>query len=88
MDQPAVLELIRRLGRRDKGLFRTHHTHPALYARARRFFGSWAAAVSAAGLDYRLTIRRAHQRAIRTRRRRRRLDPTRRVQAQALLPPT
>jgi hypothetical protein len=69
MSEREVLELIRRLGRREQGLFRTHRTHPALYARARRFFGSWASAVTAAGLDYRLAIHRARQHSIRARRR-------------------
>ena len=31
---------------------RVHRTHPALYARARRAYGSWREAVAAAGLDY------------------------------------
>jgi len=72
MSGHAVLELIRRLGRREMGLFRTHRTHPALYARARRFFGNWASAVAAAGIDYRVAVHRARQQSIRTRRRRRR----------------
>lgn len=86
MSEQAVLEVIRRLGQREKGLFSTHRTHPALYARARRFFGSWACAVAAAGLDYRLAIYRARQQSLCTRRRRRlRLVRQRRDQAQ--LPP-
>ena len=68
MSDHAVLELIRRLGRRRQGLFRTHHTHPALYARARRLFGNWASAVAAAGIDYHLTIRRVRRRSLRSRR--------------------
>jgi hypothetical protein len=86
MSDDAVLELIRRLGQREKGLLRTHRTHPALYARARRFFGSWASAVAAAGLDYRLAIHRARQQSLQTRRRRR-LEQVRQRRARPPLPP-
>ena len=72
MTAPIVLEKIRQLGRRREGLFKVHHTHPGLYARARRQFGSWAAAVAAAGMDYGSSVRAARQRSIRGRRRRRR----------------
>jgi hypothetical protein len=68
---PAVLlERIQRLAQRAEGLFRVHRTHRGLYARARRQFGSWAAAVRAAGLDYGLAVRRAQRRSIENRRRR------------------
>ncbi|HVP14664.1 MAG TPA: hypothetical protein VMS88_03910 [Terriglobales bacterium] len=67
-----MLDLIRRLGQRREGLVGIHATHPALYACARRCFGSWAAAVRAAGMDYWSLIRRARQQAIVTRRRKRR----------------
>ena len=62
-----MFELIRGLGQRKQGLIRTHHTHPAVCARARRFFGSWASATVAAGVDYHLTIQRVRQRFLRTR---------------------
>lgn len=62
MSRATVLEHIRRLGEGEAGLFRVHRTQGALYARARRQFGSWAAAVQAAGIDYRETLRRARQR--------------------------
>ena len=71
MGPHVVIELIQRLERRQQSLFRIHVSHPALYARARRFFGSWAAAVRAAGLDYPLAVRRARQQSLLTRRRRR-----------------
>ena len=51
-----------------EGLFRAHRTHPALYARARRLFGSWEGAVRAAGLDYAELVAIARQRASRARR--------------------
>jgi hypothetical protein len=57
-----VLEHIRRLSRSEAGLFRAHHIHGALYARARRQFGSWAAALEAAGIDYRETLSQARKR--------------------------
>ena len=66
----AMLERIRRLGRRERGLFRAHLEHGALYARARRRFGSWARALEAAGIDYRATVERARARAAAKRRRR------------------
>lgn len=72
MAAPVVLDKIRQLSRRREGLFRVHHTHPGLYARARRQFGSWAAAVAAAGMDYGSSVSAARQRSIRGRRRRRR----------------
>ena len=72
MPVAVVIEKIRALGRRREGLFRVHHTHPGLYARARRQFGSWAAAVAAAGMDYGSTLSAARLRSIRARRRRRR----------------
>jgi len=48
----AVTSIIQRLHEQSGGLSRVHHTHPALYAKARRAFGSWREAVAAAGLDY------------------------------------
>ncbi len=47
-----VAGTIRELHLQAGGLSRIHRTHPALYAQARRAFGSWRAAVAAAGLDY------------------------------------
>ena len=47
-----VIETIRGLHQQAGGLSRVHRTHPALYAQARRAFGSWREAVAAAGLDY------------------------------------
>ena len=51
------------------GLFRVHLAEPALYARARRLFGSWARALSAAGLDHTATVSAARRRAHEARRR-------------------
>jgi len=86
MTREAVLDLIRRLGRRREGLVAIHVTHPALYARARRCFGSWAAAVRAAGLDYWSEIRRARQHAIDMRRRKRRALVVAKRQAREIHP--
>jgi hypothetical protein len=47
-----VLDAIRGLHGTHGGLSRVHHTHAALYAQARRAFGTWRAAVAAAGIDY------------------------------------
>ena len=66
-----VLELIRGLAALDDGLFRVHQTNPDLYARARRQFGSWSAALDAAGVDYRAVMDRSRRRSIDTRRARR-----------------
>jgi len=72
----AVIAQIRELAARGDGLFRVHRTHPDLYARARRFFGSWAEAVIDAGLDYASAIRTARARS-RIALRRRPRDPAR-----------
>lgn len=69
MAPETVLERIQGLAARDEGLFRVHHSHPALYARARRLFGSWEAAVRASGLDYSVILARAFERAAHARRR-------------------
>ncbi len=71
----VLLERIRRLSERRQGLFRIHHTHGDLYARARRQFGSWQAAVRAAGCDYATAIERARRRSLDKRRAIRRRDP-------------
>ena len=47
-----ILDTIRILHGRNGGLSRVHRSHAALYAQARRAFGSWKGAVAAAGLDY------------------------------------
>jgi hypothetical protein len=69
----AILDLYREAG----GLARVHHTHPALYAQARRAFGSWRAAVLAAGLDYRHELEQNLRRGLdqRDQRRRERARP-------------
>ena len=68
MQPHEVLGLIRELAGRDK-LYRVHLEVPALYARARRLFGTWAAALAATGLDHRATLAAARRRSIETRRR-------------------
>ena len=73
MTRDQVLERIRRLSAGGDGLYRIHRTHTDLYARARRQFGSWAAAVAAAGMDYPRAISAARRRAVETRRTRRRI---------------
>jgi len=70
MTPAALLEKIRALAVREDGLFRIHRTHGAIYARARRQFGSWAAAVAAAGQDYGGALASARRRSIENRRRR------------------
>ena len=45
------------------GLFRVHLAEPALYARARRLFGTWARALEAAGLDHPAAVSAARRRA-------------------------
>ena len=72
MPPETVLERIRSLAVRREGLFRVHHTHPSLYARARRLFGSWEGAVRACGFDYAEIVGRAFARAAQARRRSRR----------------
>jgi hypothetical protein len=64
-----VLEQIRSAAARDT-LFRVHLDQPALYARARRLWGSWAGALLAAGLDYDGAMAESRRRALATRRRR------------------
>ena len=70
LEMPAE-HLVRRI--RDHSasglLFRVHHEAPALYARARRMFGTWAGALSAAGLDHAQALREARRRSFETRRR-------------------
>ena len=70
MSRDALVDRISALARRQEGLFRIHRTHGSLYARARREFGSWAAAVRAAGCDYDQTMSSARRRASESRRKR------------------
>ena len=70
MTREQLLESIRGVSSRPDGLFRVHRTDSDLYARARRMFGSWAAAVAAAGVDYHGAIATARRRSLETRRRR------------------
>jgi hypothetical protein len=71
MAPQELLKLIRQLADGGEGLFRIHRTHGGIYARARRQFGSWAAAVAAAGVDYRRAVASARKRATITRQQRR-----------------
>jgi len=75
MSASELLDRIRRLATSRAGLFRVHQRFSSLYARARRHFGSWSAAVQAAGLDYRAAMNGARQRSLKTRRRRARRTP-------------
>ncbi len=63
-----VMERIRDAASRG-ALFRIHREQPALYARARRLWGSWAGALLAAGVDYGQAIADARLRALASRRR-------------------
>jgi hypothetical protein len=64
-----VLHQIRSISQEGR-LFRVHIEHPALYARARRHHGSWAAALQAAGIGYDAVLADARRRSIDTRRKR------------------
>ena len=55
-------------------LFRMHREHPGLYARARRLFGTWAAALATAGVDHNRAMADARRRSLETRRRARQND--------------
>ena len=72
MSSNEVLQQIRQLSQRKQGLFRVHVSSPSLYARARRLFGSWSAAVRGAGIDYDVLQGMARARSLQTRRRNRR----------------
>jgi hypothetical protein len=65
-----VLRRIRDLAERGQ-LFRVHLDTPSLYARARRLYGTWAGALTAAGLNHGETVAAARQRSLEKRRRRR-----------------
>jgi hypothetical protein len=68
MPEAQLLDEIRRLGARDGGFFQVHRRHGWLYARARRQFGSWGAALGAAGFDYVRVLGAARQRSLEDRR--------------------
>ena len=72
MAPEEVLDRIRGLARHRPGLFRVHRERAALYARARRLFGSWEGAVRAAGLDYSSAVAEARRKALDARIRNRR----------------
>lgn len=72
MSREQVVERIRELSAATDGLFRVHLSAPSLYARARRLFGSWSAAVRLAGVDYETLQGVARARSLQTRRRDRR----------------
>ncbi len=72
MAPEIVLDRIRSLALGREGLFRVHRTHPSLYARARRLFGSWEGAVLASGFNYAEIVGRAFARAAQSRRKTRR----------------
>lgn len=67
MQPHEVLSRIRELAVRN-ALFRVHLDAPALYARARRLFGSWASALATAGVDYGEAVAAARRRAVEHRR--------------------
>ena len=73
MDRARALELIRAAAASGR-MFRVHLEQPALYARARRMWGSWSAALGAAGIDYEQVLRAARRRSLDTRRTRRNGD--------------
>ncbi len=75
MSREAMLERIRELAQRRAGLFQVHKRHGAFYARARRMFGSWGAAVAAAGMEYVEIMAAARRRSWRARRQRPRRLP-------------
>lgn len=69
MAPEEVLRRIAALGA-EGALFRVHHQHPALYARARRLFGTWANALARAGVDPARTLDDARRRSQASRRER------------------
>ncbi len=73
MERARALDLIREAAR-DGRMFRVHLEQPALYARARRMWGSWSAALAAAGIDYERVVQSARRRSLDTRRTRRNDD--------------
>lgn len=79
MSREQVLQRIQELAGREGGLFRIHRMQSGLYARARRLFGSWSAALAAAGVDYRSILGAARKRAVVTRRQNARKQALRRI---------
>ena len=79
MSREQLLQRIQELASRDSGLFRIHREQSGLYARARRLFGSWSAAVAAAGVDYSSLLGAARRRAVQTRRQNARRQAIRRT---------
>lgn len=79
MSAEQVLQRIRELASREGGLFRIHRVHSGLYARSRRLFGTWSAAVAAAGVDYRSLLGAARRHAVQTRRQNARRQALRRI---------
>ena len=75
MSEEILVDEIRRLGAREGGLFRVHRRRGWLYARARRQFGSWAAALGAAGFEHARVLESARQRSLENRRDRRSRRP-------------
>ena len=67
MPPHELLDRIRALAMRN-ALFRVHLDEPALYARARRLFGTWACALDAAGLDHIAVVQAARRRSLEQRR--------------------
>ena len=63
MDRAQALAAIRSAAERGE-LFRVHLEQPALYARARRMWGSWGAALEAAGVDYGQVMTAARRRSL------------------------
>lgn len=67
MSREEVLRRIAALAT-EGSLFRVHHEHPALYARARRQFGTWSRALEQAGVDPARTLDEARRRSQASRR--------------------
>lgn len=68
MSISEVLDRIRAL-HSTSSLFRVHREQPALYARARRLFGTWGQALRTAGVDHQQALLDARRRSLETRRR-------------------
>jgi len=68
MSADEVLQRIRTRGSSGE-LYRVHLVEPALYARARRLFGTWAQALASAGIDHAAAVAAARRRSHAARRR-------------------
>lgn len=68
MSREETLAMVRATAEKG-GLFRVHFEQPALYARARRLWGSWAGALLAAGVDYDGVMMQARLKSAESRRR-------------------